>query len=141
VPGNKQETSAGGVVYRTVAGKIEVLICKHSGYHKWVLPKGLIEKGEEPEDTAVREVQEEVGVTAHIVDDLGEPESYVYMLQHQRIFKKVYYFLMEYDSGEETAHDFEMEDVQWVSLDEAIEMMGYEGAKKILERAKFKLNG
>ncbi len=48
--------------------KYEFLLGKHSGYHKWVLPKGLVEKGESQMEAAVREVEEEVGVQAKIVD-------------------------------------------------------------------------
>ena len=64
----KQEISAGGVVYRRVRGACEFLIGKHSGYHKWVLPKGLVECGESQTEAAVREVEEEVGVVAEITD-------------------------------------------------------------------------
>ena len=133
---NRNEISAGGVVYRKVNGGFEVLISKHSGYHKWVLPKGLVERGEKLEETAVREVEEEVGVKAKIISNIGDPEEYVYTFNSEKVFKKVYYFLMEYVSGSESDHDFEMEDVVWVSFDEAIERMGYDGAKRILAKAK-----
>lgn len=64
-----EELSAGGVVYRKAeGGGWQYLVGKHSGYHKWVLPKGLVERGEGPIETAVREVEEEVGVRARVVD-------------------------------------------------------------------------
>src|SRR3989304_7357914 len=76
----KREFSAGGVVYRNPQTplrqhsgqanskfQIKWLIGKHSGYHKWVLPKGLIEKGEQGWETALREVEEEMGVKARLV--------------------------------------------------------------------------
>ena len=63
-----EEISAGGVVYRKTGDKIEFILGKHSGYHKWVLPKGLVERGESQTEAAVREVEEEVGVKAQIVD-------------------------------------------------------------------------
>jgi 8-oxo-dGTP pyrophosphatase MutT (NUDIX family) len=70
----KQEHSAGGVVFRKFSifnfqFSIEYLLGKHSGYHKWVLPKGLIEAGETSRKTAVREVFEEMGVRARIVGE------------------------------------------------------------------------
>ncbi len=58
------EVSAGGVVYRTTPGGLQVLICKDAGYHKWVLPKGLVHKNESYEQAALR-----------IVAALGEPEK------------------------------------------------------------------
>ena len=58
---SRDEISAGGVVYRQTDDGVDVLICKDAGYHKWVLPKGLVRKNEEYDETAVREVREEVG--------------------------------------------------------------------------------
>jgi len=80
----KREASAGGVVYKrrqATSGKQQVvfLLGKHSGYHKWVLPKGLIEKDEKPWETAIRETEEEMGVKAALVQ--GKPihvEKYTY---------------------------------------------------------------
>jgi 8-oxo-dGTP pyrophosphatase MutT (NUDIX family) len=75
----RREFSAGGVVFkkrqvvggplRSEASKLQVrfLLGKHSGYHKWALPKGLIEKGERSGQTAIRETEEEMGVRAKLV--------------------------------------------------------------------------
>lgn len=65
----KREFSAGGVVFRREKGETMWLIGKHSGYHKWVLPKGLIEKGERGFETATREVEEEMGIRARLVSE------------------------------------------------------------------------
>ena len=97
---SKKEVSAGGVIFKREGKDILWLICKHSGYHKWAFPKGLVESGENIEDTALREVKEEVGVTAKIIQQLPNPESYVYTLNGMRVFKTVHYFLMEYVSGD-----------------------------------------
>ncbi len=134
--GSSNEISAGGVVYRKTDGEIEVLICKDGSYHKWVLPKGMANRGETLEQAALREVREEVGVTARLIAPLGEPEKYIYTRRGLRIFKSVHYYLMEYESGSEADHDHEMEEVRWVGIDTAIEMMGYQGAKTMLIRAK-----
>src|SRR5689334_17144071 len=138
----KEEQSAGGVVYRKTLGKYEFLLGKHSGYHKWVLPKGMQEAGEATQETAEREVYEEVGVRVRTVDvrplktiayyyfaDLGEvqhknphtEETTRRVIKYQengggkvRIHKQVTYYLMELleDSG---APGWEMEERQWVS--------------------------
>ena len=68
----KQEFSAGGVVYRKLQDKFVWLVGLHSGYHKWVLPKGMIEVGETQAQTALREVKEETGIVAEICDSNGE---------------------------------------------------------------------
>src|SRR5215207_3562352 len=110
---SRNEISAGGVVYRRTTDGIDILICKDAGYHRWVLPKGLVNKGESHEQTAVREVQEETGITARLIAPLGEPEKYIYTARGVRVFKSVYYFLLECQSGSETDHDHEMEAVEW----------------------------
>ena len=133
---SRNEISAGGVVYRHGKNGVEILICKDAGYHRWVLPKGLVNKGENYEQTALREVQEETGVTARLVALLGEPEKYIYTARGVRVFKSVYYFLLEYQSGSEAHHDHEMEAVQWVSFDDALTMLGYQGAKNVVLSAK-----
>jgi 8-oxo-dGTP diphosphatase len=135
---SRPEVSAGGVVYRRASDGVEVLICKDAGYHKWVLPKGLVDAGETPDTAALREVREEVGVTARIIAPL-RAEKYIYTARGVRVFKTVHYFLMEYESGSEADHDHEMEAVRWVSLDDAIDLMGYQGAKDVLREAKMRL--
>ena len=129
---SKKEFSAGGVVYK--GGKW--LVCKHSGYHKWGLPKGLIEEGESLEETAVREVEEECGVKTKIIGKIPEPEKYVYVFDDVKVFKEVTYFLMEYVSGDVKDHDWEMEEVEWLEFDEAVERMDFPGAKDVLKKAR-----
>ena len=81
----KNETSAGGIVFKKEKNKTLWLICQHS-YHKgWVFPKGLIGDKKENEDmkeAALREVEEEGGVKAKIIDDKPVKVSYVYQWQN-----------------------------------------------------------
>lgn len=137
----KREFSAGGVVYKKDGGKVLWLIAKHSGYHKWGLPKGLVEKGEGLEETAAREVEEETGIKTKVIAKIPEPEKYVYTMNGVKIFKMVCYFLMEYVSGDIANHDFEMEDVGWFEFDEAKEKLNFHGAKMVLEKARQLLQG
>ncbi len=136
---SRNEVSAGGVVYRHSTNAIEFLICEDAGYHRWVLPKGQIGKGETPEQAARREVQEETGITARLLEPLGEPEKYVYRAKETLVFKSVYYFLMEFQSGDETKHDREMESVAWFPFDEAMDRLAYQGAKDMLKRAQARI--
>jgi 8-oxo-dGTP pyrophosphatase MutT (NUDIX family) len=159
----KQEFSSGGVVYKkNESEEPQFLLGKHSGYHKWVLPKGMIEDGETKEETAVRETLEELSVNAKIV--LPEPihiEKYSYraelksnqetpqknkpvrrVLKYQEeggdgilVNKTVTFFLMEYVSGNPANHGWEMEDAGWFSHDDALAQMSFEGEKKALNIA------
>ena len=159
----KYEHSAGGCVYKRDESNVWWLVGKHSGYHKWVLPKGLIEAEETPEVTAVREVEEEMGVKAEIVGakpihveryvyvaDLVEeaqkerPERRVAKYQESgggktKVFKTVDFYLMEWVEGEPKDHDWEMEEAGWFSFEEAMGKLDFEGEKKALELARDKI--
>lgn len=130
----KREYSAGGVVYRKSKG--DWLLVKHGGYHKWVLPKGLVEKGEDPQETALREVEEEGGVKAKLIAKIPQEVKYFYFQDGYRIGKQVDFYLMEYQSGEIDNHDWEMEDACWLSYKEAIKKLAFDGEKEALKKAK-----
>jgi len=115
--------------------QIKWLVCKHSGYKKWVLPKGRIDGEDSMEQTAVREVEEETGVKAKIVGKIEPVEKYVYAHDGQKIFKLVEYFLMEYVSGDIANHDWEMEEVEWLPFEEAYKRLEFSGQKKMLKQA------
>ena len=133
---SKKEFSAGGVVYKKGKDGVKWLVCKHSGYHRWILPKGLIEKGESLEETAEREVEEECGIKVKVIEKLKDVEKYVYTMNGVKIFKQAVYFLMEYESGDIRDYDWEMEEVEWLEYEEAYKRLEYAGAKMALKKAK-----
>jgi 8-oxo-dGTP diphosphatase len=132
---SRSEISAGGVVYRIKNGQLQFLIVKDAGYHRWVLPKGLVRKSEDYAAAAQREVREETGVNAEVIAPLGEPESYIYTARGMRVFKSVHYYLMKYVSGSIEDHDHEIEEVRWVTPDEGLNLLAYGGAKIMLRRS------
>ncbi len=144
----KFEFSAGGVVYKkdpsTSSGqnKILILVAQHSQHHGWVFPKGLIgdhKKGESKEETALREVEEETGAKGKILQSLT-PETYWYHFEGQKIKKTVYYFIMEFVGGDITKHDFEMENVEWLPVEEVENRLTFPADKKVWEEARKYLN-
>lgn len=133
----RSEHSAGGVVIRHHKGGMEVALAARRtrrGDLAWGLPKGLVEKGEEPSQTAVREVQEETGLQARILQPLGDI-SYWYVWEGERIRKKVTFFLMEAVGGDISQHDYEMEDVRWFPLEQAPRKASYSSERDVLRRA------
>lgn len=152
-----EEVSAGGVVRRASDGKY--LIGKHSGYHKWVFPKGLVERGESYLETAEREVWEEAGVRARVISqtpvktveywyqaDMDEvmnknphtEASTRRVKKYQedggdtvRVHKQVHFYLMEVfeDAGE---HGWEMEDKRWVSYEEGMKTLAFASEREVL---------
>jgi len=124
----KREFSAGGVL---IKGSEVLLIKNPAGV--WTFPKGNIEEGETPEETAVREVLEETGVEGKILKDLGVI-NYWYQLKGEKVFKSVRYYLMEYVKGEPRP-SWEVEDARFFPLSEAERMIRYKGDKEILSKA------
>ena len=100
----------------------------------WGLAKGQIESGEDPAETALREVREETGLEAEIEDDLGEI-SYFYVWEGVRIRKSVRFYLMRCTGGDVSRHDHEMEDVRWFPLDDALRRAAYRTEREVLEKA------
>ena len=134
----KFEFSAGGVVYKKQGEQTLILVCQHSQHHGWVFPKGLIGdhiEGEKKEDTAIREVEEETGVKGKIIKILT-PVDYWYFFEGEKIHKTVYYFLMEYISGDITKHDNEMENVEWLEENEVEKRLTYPADKKVWQEVK-----
>ena len=132
-----KEVSAGGVVYRRVDDGIEVVLASRRtrrGELAWGLAKGGIEEGESHEEAAVREVQEETGLTAEIEASLGETK-YFYVWEDTRIRKTVHFFLMRHTGGDPADHDDEMEEIRWFPLERAMKRAAYRGEREVIGRA------
>jgi len=137
----KFEFSAGGVVFKKEKNKIFVLVAQHSQHHGWVFPKGLIGdhvKNEKKEETALREVKEETGIKAKILRPL-DSVVYWYVLDGVKIRKTVYYFIMEFISGDFKKRDMEMENVEWLPSDKVEEKLTYKSDKKVWQEARINL--
>jgi 8-oxo-dGTP pyrophosphatase MutT (NUDIX family) len=133
----ERQVSAGGVLIREEAEGPEVLLASRRtrrGELVWGLPKGLVEPGESPEDTAVREVQEETGHKGTVRGPIGDV-SYWFVWKGTRIRKTVHFFLMD-DSGDAPGpRDQEMEEVRWFPLDEAAGVAGFASEQDVLRSA------
>jgi 8-oxo-dGTP pyrophosphatase MutT (NUDIX family) len=98
------------------------------------LPKGHVDPGETAPQAAEREVREEAGVQADVVEKLGDVR-YWYQRDGQRIAKVVSFFLFDYRSGDVADHDQEVEEARWVPLEQAIELLTYRGEREMVQRA------
>src|SRR5919201_6490779 len=113
------ELSAGGVVVHD--GEVIVVVpVKRDAQRRrvLVLPKGHLDNGETDEAAARREVAEETGVVAELIDKLGDVE-YSYERRGRRRNKRVAFYLFEYRSGSLADHDHEIEDARWMPLEDA----------------------
>lgn len=104
----------------------------------WALPKGIVGLGEPAAEAAAREVSEETGVRARVVEKLGDVR-YVYGWQGERVFKIVSFFLFRYQSGRlgelEPEHVHEVAETRWLPLEEAPDLLAYSGEREMARRA------
>lgn len=153
-----REISAGGVVLRRMSEEWQIAVIeprkeppstpekasRKKTSHKVLLalPKGLVDQGEKPEETAAREVAEETGVTATLVTKLGDIK-YVYVRTWaggERVFKIVSFYLFRYASGkiDDIAEEMriEVKRALWIPLEEAAAKLAYRGEKDMVRRAQ-----
>jgi len=131
----RSEFSAGGVVVR--GGEVITIVpVKRAGDGRRVLglPKGHPDGDETAEQAATREVAEETGVVASLVEELGDVE-YDYERGGRRIHKVVRFFLFDYRSGDLADHDHEIEEARWMALTEAARELTFPGEREIVSRA------
>jgi 8-oxo-dGTP pyrophosphatase MutT (NUDIX family) len=129
------ETSAGGLVVdgaeqsAAIIGRLD-----RKGRLLWSLPKGHIECDETPEQTAVREIAEETGITGRIVASIGVID-YWFIAGNRRVHKTVHHFLLEAVDGELSDDDVEVTEVAWVPLGELEGMLAYADERRLARYA------
>jgi 8-oxo-dGTP pyrophosphatase MutT (NUDIX family) len=136
-------TSAGGIVYRFVDAVPQLVVGRRKrerDSHTWTLPKGTPNPGETLEETALREVCEETGLTVRILAPL-DAIQYTFVQRGTRIHKTVHYFMMEPTGGGMEAHDHEFEEVRWISFDEAANLLSFETERSLVNLASTRLPG
>ena len=133
------EVSAGGLVI-DFSGTRGLLIGRidHKDASRerllWSLPKGHIEAGETPEQAAIREVQEETGITSEITKSIGVIDFW-FMAGGKRIHKTVHHFIFKEVSGELTPQITEVDEVSWFPLSEIVERLAYPDEKKLIAKS------
>lgn len=132
--------SAGGIVVRKIDGQPHVLIVQHSGHKGWGFPKGHIEKGETPEQAAVREVEEEVGVKAVVKEKAGDVR-YFFTQDGQRVVKTVTFFVMDYEGEGHATTAWEVMDKQWAPAAEVDRILTFDTERALWDKIRGKIEG
>jgi 8-oxo-dGTP pyrophosphatase MutT (NUDIX family) len=141
----RREFSAGGAVVRRVRGEWRLAaICPGGKTGVWALPKGNVAPGERAEEAAAREVAEETGLDARLVEKLGDVR-YVYTWNGERIFKIVSFFLFRYRAGAlgriPPEHAHEVAEARWLPLADAPRLLSYGGERTIAAKALARVTG
>jgi ADP-ribose pyrophosphatase YjhB (NUDIX family) len=134
-------TSAGGIVVRyqdTIPQLVVGRRRREKDGQTWTLPKGTPIPGETLEETALREVREETGLTVRIVSPL-DAIRYTFVQRGTRIHKTVHYFMMEATGGGLEDHDHEFEEVRWIAFQEAPGILSFETERSLVGLAASRL--
>src|SRR5688572_3638026 len=135
----RDQISSGGVAFRWQDSKPEIAIVSVKPKRRWQLPKGIVDPGESPQVTAVREVREEAGIETNLIRLIETIEYWYRSVKYGkpvRYHKFVHFYLLEYRSGDVANHDHEVEASRWVSFDEAIEMLDFKSEREVVEKAR-----
>ncbi len=130
----ERAVSSGGIVYRFNDSKLYLLLCGRKEGNSWGLPKGTPEPGETLEQTAMREVTEETGLTGELQDKVGEIH-YWFTREGIRYSKTVHFYLFSPTGGSVELHDPEFDFVVWYSWDEALKKLTYKDEVEIVKQA------
>jgi 8-oxo-dGTP diphosphatase len=128
--GKPDVAAAGGVLIAPSNDGPLIAVIHRPKYMDWSLPKGKLEEGEGWQEAALREVEEETGYRARALDELDR----VSYLDRKSRRKLVRYWLMEPVEGQFEPHG-EVDELRWVSVDEADRLLTYEHDKKIVHEA------
>ena len=138
----EREFSAGGVLVKVIRGRPMLATIRPRGKPEglWALPKGKIDPGERPEETAVREVREETGVEGTLVEKLGDVKYTYTRRGGERVFKIVSFFLLRAGRGRlgSIAGEMRVEvaDTRWLPLEDAPRLLAYGGEREMAARAR-----
>ncbi len=138
-----QLLSAGGVLLTVIGATSYTVVLHRRDPDEWRLPKGKLHPGETSQGAAVREVQEETGITAQAHDLVGQTEyEYVEPHTNRKVRKRVLYYLMPMAEQQAiTVERTTFDQGLWVSVGEAQKLLTFAAERRIVQEAATRFAG
>lgn len=127
----KKEKSCGNIVFKEENNSIFVLLVHHNLGH-WGIPKGHVELDETEEETAIREVFEETGISSYVIPGFREMITYS---PKENVLKDVIFFLGKPNDNELTPQLTEVSEAKFIEIDKAVDLITHQDEKELLKKA------
>ena len=127
------EKSCGAIVYRKFHGNIDLLLIKNQNGGHWSFPKGHVEGAETEEETAVREIMEETGISVILDTSFRHVITYA---PKKETTKDVVYFLARAVTYDYTPQEEEIAQIKWVEINHAATLLSYDNDRQLVSQAK-----
>jgi 8-oxo-dGTP pyrophosphatase MutT (NUDIX family) len=129
-----RETTSGGVVFRydEKNGKVQILLMQDAK-NRWTIPKGHVEPGEDPRDTAAREIMEETGLKEMKVHSWLGKVNFRYRRAHTLVLMTMHIYLVEGKGNTDQLNPEEwLNDIKWLPSAEAVDKIAYDDIGKLI---------
>jgi len=129
----QHEKSCGAIVYRRFHGNIELLLIKNQNGGHWSFPKGHVEGDETEEETAIREIMEETGISVILDTSFRHVITYA---PKKETTKDVIYFIARAVTYDYTPQEEEIAQIKWVEINHATMLLSYDNDRQLVSQAK-----